>query len=121
MGQIARNQSNPPTHRPQPPPPPPPGGQVGPTLSKGLTPTYTPQNDPLVGLIILNTHVGFFEKKVTSGPSNQIWGGACICIEIASTVCVLDAGGQYLRGRKVYAIALVRSKGGSHGVTQLQP
>ena len=42
LGQIAQNQSNPPTHRPQthPPTPPPPGGRVGPTLSKGLHPTW---------------------------------------------------------------------------------
>ena len=43
------------------------------------TPTYVPQNDPLIALIILNTHVwGFFEKKCTpwgSSPSSQTLGG----------------------------------------------
>ena len=31
------------------------------------TPTYIPQNDPLVTLIILNTYVGFVKQKLPSG------------------------------------------------------
>ena len=43
------------------------------------TPTYVPQNDPLVALIISNTHMwGFLEKKLPPGgpiPAARSWGG----------------------------------------------
>ena len=41
------------------------------------TQTYVPQNDPLVTLIILNTHMWGFQNFTHwgSGPSSQIWGG----------------------------------------------
>ena len=40
------------------------------------TPTYMPQNDHLVALIILNTYMWVFEKNLpTWGPSSQIGGG----------------------------------------------
>ena len=39
------------------------------------TPPHIPQNDPLVALIIWNTHMwGGFELYPLGGPSSQVWG-----------------------------------------------
>ena len=35
------------------------------------TPTYIPQNDTLVALIILNTHIWVFEKNLPLGVRSQ--------------------------------------------------
>ena len=55
-----------------------PWGGLGRPVGVTGTPTYVPQNDPFVALIILNTHMWALQKKFIhwgSGPSSQILGG----------------------------------------------
>ena len=55
------------------------GGGMGSRAEVPGTPTYIPQNDPLVALIIWNTHMWGFLKKICppGGPvrAARVWGG----------------------------------------------
>ena len=54
------------------------GGGGRPVGAVPGTPTYIPQDDPLVALIILNTHIcGVLGELPTGGPvpAAKLWGG----------------------------------------------